>query len=339
VAQSQRKRGAGLEFGRRLTQRDLQFAAGHSVRLDIGAWPLHRPYAIGRRGPPSPGTAARGGGICPLVAVRNRGPIGSWLQSALGVQLVFTRNGAALATAVMSFPLMVRAMRLSLEGVDRGLEDAARTLGAFGWDRFVTITLPLMLPGILAGAVTAFSAALGEFGAVITFVSNIPGETRTLPLALYTALQSPDGEHAAARLACLSVGSGIGRLTPLRVVHPARAPPPGSLMLRVAAAKRRGNFSLNVEFELAARGVVALFGRSGCGKSTVVNIIAGLLDPDAGRIELDGTVLLDTRQRLKMPPERRGIGYVFQDARLFPHLSVAANLRYGQKSAPRAPPM
>ena len=104
-------------------------------------------------------------------------------------------------------------------------------------------------------------------------------------------------------------------------------------MLRVAAAKQRGNFSLNVEFELGVRGVLALFGRSGCGKSTVVNIIAGLLDPDSGRIELDDTVLLDTQQRLKMPPERRGIGYVFQDARLFPHLSVAANLRYAGKRA------
>jgi molybdate transport system permease protein len=126
--------------------------------------------------------------------------------------LVFTRNGAALATAVMSFPLMVRAMRLSLENVDRGLEDAARTLGAGALDRFASITLPLMLPGILAGAITAFSAALGEFGAVITFVSNIPGETRTLPLALYTALQSPGGEHAAGRLAGLSVGLGLAGL-------------------------------------------------------------------------------------------------------------------------------
>lgn len=104
-------------------------------------------------------------------------------------------------------------------------------------------------------------------------------------------------------------------------------------MLRVAAAKQRGNFSLNVQFELAARGVLALFGRSGCGKTTVVNIIAGLLDPDSGRIELDDTVLLDTQQHLKMPPERRGIGYVFQDARLFPHLSVAANLRYAARRA------
>jgi molybdate transport system permease protein len=112
----------------------------------------------------------------------------------------------------MSFPLMVRAMRLSLENVDRGLEDAARTLGAGPIDRFVTVTLPLMLPGILAGAITAFAAGLGEFGAVITFVSNIPGETRTLPLALYTALQTPGGEDAAARLAGMSLSLGLAGL-------------------------------------------------------------------------------------------------------------------------------
>jgi molybdate transport system permease protein len=147
-----------------------------------------------------------------LIVFGTRGFIGAWLDRVFGIELIFTRNGAALATAVMSFPMMVRAMRLSLETVDRGLEDAARTLGAGAIDRFTTITLPLMLPGILAGAITAFSAALGEFGAVITFVSNIPGETRTLPLALYTALQSPDGEHAAARLASLSLALGLAGL-------------------------------------------------------------------------------------------------------------------------------
>jgi molybdate transport system permease protein len=147
-----------------------------------------------------------------LVLFGTRGPIGSWLQRLFGIELIFTRNGAALATAVMSFPLMVRAIRISLENVDRGLEDAARTLGAGAIDRFATVTLPLMLPGVLAGAITAFSAALGEFGAVITFVSNIPGETRTLPLALYSALQEPGGEQAAARLAILSVALGLGGL-------------------------------------------------------------------------------------------------------------------------------
>jgi molybdate transport system permease protein len=147
-----------------------------------------------------------------LVLFGTRGPIGSWLERTAGIELIFTRNGAALATAVMSFPLMVRAMRISLENVDQGLEDAARTLGAGAIDRFATITLPLMLPGVLAGVITAFSAALGEFGAVITFVSNIPGETRTLPLALYSALQTPGGDLAAARLAGISLALGLSGL-------------------------------------------------------------------------------------------------------------------------------
>ena len=144
-----------------------------------------------------------------LLLLGTRGPLGGWLDRAFDIQLTFSTNGAAVATAVMSFPLMVRAMRISLEHVDTGLEEAARTLGASAWRRFATITLPLMLPGVLAGAVTAFAAGLGEFGAVITFVSNIPGETRTLPLALYTALQSPDGDATAARLATLSLSLGL----------------------------------------------------------------------------------------------------------------------------------
>src|ERR1700727_1930709 len=147
-----------------------------------------------------------------LLLFGTRGPIGGWLERVFGIELIFTRNGAALATAVMSFPLMVRAMRISLENVDRGLEDAARTLGAGAADIFATITLPLMLAGVLEGAITAFSAALGEFGAVITFVSNIPGETRTLPLALYSALQTPGGDSEAARLAILSCVLGLGGL-------------------------------------------------------------------------------------------------------------------------------
>jgi molybdate transport system permease protein len=144
-----------------------------------------------------------------LVLFGTRGPLGAWLERTFGLELVFTSNGAALATAVMSFPIMVRAMRVSLEGVDRGLEDAARTLGAGPLDRFFSITLPLMMPGVLAGLVTAFAAGLGEFGAVITFASNIPGETRTLPLALYSALQTPNGETEAARLALISFTLGL----------------------------------------------------------------------------------------------------------------------------------
>ncbi len=147
-----------------------------------------------------------------LLLFGTRGPLGAWLDATFGVRLAFTSAGAALATAVMSFPLMVRAIRLSLESIDPGFEDAARTLGAGPIDRFLTITLPLMAPGIVAGAITAFAAGLGEFGAVITFASNIPGETRTLPLALYTALQSPGGDALAARLAGLSFTLGLAGL-------------------------------------------------------------------------------------------------------------------------------
>lgn len=147
-----------------------------------------------------------------LVLFGIHGPLGGWLDRHFGLRLVFTARGAALATAVMAFPLMVRSMRIALEGVDRGLEEAARTLGAGALDRFFSITLPLMLPGVLAGAVTAFAASLGEFGAVITFVGNVPGETQTLPLALYSALQLPNGEALAARLATLSIMLGVAGL-------------------------------------------------------------------------------------------------------------------------------
>jgi molybdate transport system permease protein len=147
-----------------------------------------------------------------LVLFGVRGPLGGWLYDTFGIQLAFTSAGAALATAVMSFPLVVRSIRISLDGVDRGQEDAARTLGAGPIDRFVSVTLPLIAPGILAGAVTAFAAGLGEFGAVITFAANIPGETRTLPLALYTALQTPDGDAIAARLALISFALGLAGL-------------------------------------------------------------------------------------------------------------------------------
>ena len=147
-----------------------------------------------------------------LLTFGIRGPIGGWLYETFGLRLVFTSLGASIATAVMSFPLMVRAIRLSIEAIDLGLEKAAATLGASPLDRFFTITLPLMLPGVLSGCVVAFAASLGEFGAVITFVSNIPGETQTLPLAIYSAVQTPDGDAVAARLATLSLVLALGGL-------------------------------------------------------------------------------------------------------------------------------
>jgi molybdate transport system permease protein len=144
-------------------------------------------------------------GFILLVLLGRRGPIGGWLYETLGITIIFTWQGAALAAAVVGFPLMVRAMRLSLEAVDRRLEAAARTLGAKPFDVFMTVTLPLMAPGILAGAILAFARGLGEFGATITFVSNIPGQTRTIPMAIYTYTQVPDGDLAAFRLSIVSI--------------------------------------------------------------------------------------------------------------------------------------
>ncbi len=147
-----------------------------------------------------------------LLTFGTHGVIGQWLYQHFDIRLAFTRNGAALATAVMSFPLMVRSIRISLEGIDHSLLDVARTLGASRIDRFFSITLPLIAPGIVAGAITAFAASLGEFGAVITFAGNIRGETQTLALALYSAMQLPNGEHIALHLATLSIALGIAGL-------------------------------------------------------------------------------------------------------------------------------
>ncbi|MEO0036054.1 MAG: hypothetical protein RLZZ501_2077 [Pseudomonadota bacterium] len=144
-------------------------------------------------------------GYALLVLFGRRGLIGGALEAWFGVSIVFTWKGAAVASAVVAFPLMVRAIRLALEGVDRGLEQAARTLGCGPLRTFATVTLPLALPGVLAGVVLAFARSLSEFGATITFVSNIPGETRTLPIALYALTQVPGGDAAAFRLCVISV--------------------------------------------------------------------------------------------------------------------------------------
>lgn len=146
-----------------------------------------------------------------LLTFGAQGPVGRWLDDA-GVRLVFTSQGASLAAGVMAFPLMVRAVRQALEAVDPKLEAAARGLGAGFWDRSLSITLPLAAPGLIAAAVVGFAAALGEFGAVITFAANVPGETQTLPLAIYSALQVPGREDAAFRLASLSFALAIGAL-------------------------------------------------------------------------------------------------------------------------------
>jgi len=144
-----------------------------------------------------------------LLAFAPAGPIGGVLERWFGVGVLFRWTGATIAAAVMALPLMVRAMRLSIEAVDRRLEQAARTLGASRLRAYATITLPLALPGVLAGAMLGFARSIGEFGATITFVSNVPGETQTLPLAIYAALQQPGGEQQVWRLAAISVALSL----------------------------------------------------------------------------------------------------------------------------------
>jgi len=151
-------------------------------------------------------------GYALLVLFGGEGPVGRWLEATFGITLAFRWTGAALACAVMGFPLMVRAIRLSLENVDRRLEQAAATLGAAPWRVFLTVTLPLAWPGLVAGAALAFAKALGEFGATITFVAAIPGETETLSSAIYGLLQVPGGERGIWRLATVALAISLAAL-------------------------------------------------------------------------------------------------------------------------------
>ena len=147
-----------------------------------------------------------------LLLFGRRGPIGAFLEEYFGIVFAFRWTGAALACGIMGFPLLVRAVRLSIEAVDRKLEDAAGTLGASSAWIFLTVTLPLILPGIIAGMILSFAKAMGEFGATITFVSNIPGQTQTLPSAIYSFTQVPGGDAGALRLTLISIVLSMGAL-------------------------------------------------------------------------------------------------------------------------------
>jgi molybdate transport system permease protein len=151
-------------------------------------------------------------GYALLLLLGRNGAIGGWLDRSFGLVFAFRWTGAAVAAAVMGFPFMVRGIRLSMDAIDRDLEGAAASLGAPGWLVFLTVTLPLAMPGILSGAVLAFGRALGEFGATITFVASIPGETRTISSTIYALLQTPDGDRAVLRLCLISASLSLGAL-------------------------------------------------------------------------------------------------------------------------------
>ena len=191
--------------------RALAFALPLAV---LAAWLLSRPRLPGRlllnalaHAPLVLPPVVVGYGLLLLFGVK--GPVGAVLFNTLHVRLPFTGAGAALAAGVMAFPLMVRALRLSFEAIDPGLETAARSLGAGPLDRFLNVSLPLAAPGVAAAAIVGFAACLGEFGAIITFAANVPGETQTLPLAIYAALQTPGGDAAALKLSLVSFAIAV----------------------------------------------------------------------------------------------------------------------------------
>lgn len=176
-------------------------------------------------------------GYALLVLFGRRGPAGAFLEEHFGIVLSFRWTGAALACAVMGFPLMVRAIRLSIEAIDRRVEEAAGTLGASPFWVFATVTLPLCLPGIVAGAVLCFAKALGEFGATITFVASIPGETQTIPAAIYGYTQAPGGEAGALRLSIIAVIIALGALLASEVLARRTARDRSGARTREAAAR------------------------------------------------------------------------------------------------------
>ncbi|MBK8065763.1 MAG: molybdate ABC transporter permease subunit [Betaproteobacteria bacterium] len=269
-----------------------------------------------------------------LLAFGRRGPVGAFLEEQFGLVFAFRWTGAALACALMGLPLAVRAIRQSVEAVDRRLEAAATTLGANRFWVFLTVTLPLILPGIVNGALLSFARGLGEFGATITFVSNIPGETQTIPLAIYGYTQVPGGDAQALRLCAIAI---VLAAAPDRLGTAAAFGAQAACRMKIETdiALRAGAFTLEARFESEA-GVTVLFGRSGSGKTTLLNAIAGLVRPDRGRIAVGGEIFFDSAARTWLPPEKRRIGYVFQEGRLLPHLSVRHNLLYGRWFTPPA---
>ncbi len=269
-----------------------------------------------------------------LLVFGMNGTLGRWLNETFGLQFVFTKSGAALATAVMTFPLMVRAIRIALEGVDLGLERSGANAGR----------RPIRPIRDYHPAFDATGHPGRRRHRILRSVGRIRRSDhlrlkhpwRNANLAAGAVHRDPvthgrcDGDEARRAV----VRSGARRVDPGGSDRARLASQSGPLsVLSVSLDKRRDGFALKVAFDVPTPGIVALFGRSGCGKSTTIDLIAGLLEPDAGHVKVDGVTLVDTQSNVSVRAEQRRIGYVFQDARLFPHLSVVSNLQYGQKRA------
>ena len=264
-----------------------------------------------------------------LLLLGTQGPLGGiGCRRQFGIVIAFTWKGAVLASAVMAFPLMVQPIRLAFRMIDARLEHAAATLGATPWRVFATITLPLPLPGLIAGSVLCFSRSLGEFGATMAFVGNIPGETRTLPLAIYCLTHVPGGEAGAMRLAVLSIPLAVSALLVSHWIS-------WRAERRLGFADHRTTM-LNFDLGYRARRVSELDARTPIGgrrhrhlravrlaaRAPCWLLIAGLLKPHSGTLRLATTCCATSRSASSCRAWERHFGLVFQDGQLFPHLYV-----------------
>ncbi len=290
------------------------------------------------------------GGLALLLAFGRNGLVGRYLQAWFGITLPFSTAGVVVAETFVAMPFLVVTVEGALRSADRELEEAAATLGARRLTVFARVTLPLVAPSLLAGAVLCWARALGEFGATITFAGNYPGTTQTMPLAIYNAAadRSGAGDRAEPGAAAGRRGGAGAAARPLAASEPrngtgavtSAVPGAGTgavpgltdAGLTVAGEVRRGGFRLALDFSVAPGEVLGVLGPNGAGKTTLLRTLAGLGALSRGRIELAGAVLDDPGRQLFVPAERRPVGLVFQNYRLFPHLTVRDNVAFAARA-------
>jgi molybdate transport system permease protein len=292
-------------------------------------------------------------GFLLLLLFGRNGAIGQFLLQ-FDLTIIFTWQAAAITATVVSFPLMYKTALGAFEPIDANLLNAARTLGASEWQVFWRIMLPLAWPGILAGTILAFARALGEFGATLMLAGNIPGQTQTIPMAIYFAVEAGDMRQAAiwvviilslslSVLTAVNFWTGLQRISPKPkssqrlqsnlpqvastcTTTPQKQQPESGLCLNIF--KPLSGFALDVGFDIGSE-VLGILGASGSGKSMTLRCIAGLDTPSSGKIAVNGKVLFDSAQGINIPSKDRRIGFLFQNYALFPHLTVAQNIAFG----------
>ena len=294
-------------------------------------------------------------GFCLLLLFGRQGPLGRLTTALFDEILLFTSTAAVLAAAVVAFPLMYRTARGAFEQIDRNILAAARTLGARPWRVFWQIGLSLAWPGVVAATVLSFARALGEFGATLMIAGNIPGQTRTIPLAIYTDVESGDLVHAGfwvliVMVVTLSLATLAGVATRYRLRPRARLslPPPAKVIpvsvprtiltpaaLQFQMVKRLGAFTLDVTWCSSAKSC-AILGTSGAGKSVLLRCLSGLERPDSGSISINGRVVFDAQREIHVDPAARRIGHVLQNYALFPNLNAFEYVAFGLQAPSKA---